>query len=451
MHVKKDPLFSPDVAEKITSLADEISASGVLKDRESLAGRLLDMALAQDPALNREKTRGVIQSFVTNPDFLLFVAGAATLSGNASYAMQYASKAEESGSASDRAVNLIHTVVFSSFALEKVAGIGQAGLSGGAKMSRRKALQEFASYMGNNYPMMAGGWHVGNQVSSGLAFAVQAGMHGEHKDAVTAGTRAMAASAALGMTLYKYHALIEKEREQGVTLVDPRIRRIMEPIDRMLGRTVDAAGGAFPYIAAAMLTGPHASIFHAGLTDKQNPHVSVPPIMMMVGYSALVGYLSCKPSEAKPDVIGEAVTHARQETGRLQESFKRLGEALLARQDGHVKTGELSGLLVQEMGLGKSAAPEVAKAAMKRLEPECDGRKVMAVLAQAVADYHVAGIERNMPPENSMGEAGSLLRQQLGALLESSLAGLSEQLSAQPLQVDVPVMSRRRAMFGWGS
>jgi hypothetical protein len=298
MAEKENPL-SADQVNDVEALARALKESGLTEDREKLAKQLLDVAIEKDPDLDRAEAGSMIARYVRSPDFFSFVAGAATLSGNISYLAQYTDKAGKSQPGAEQLINIMHSVIFASFALEKISLIGQSGFSSVAGNSRRDALKKMVSFMSNNYPLMAGAWHVGNQAASGVVFGLQAGLNGSSNDATTAGTRAMAATAALGMTLYKYHELLKEEEKSGVKLVDDRIRRVIEPIDRLLGKKVDALGAVYPYLAVAMLAGPHASIFYNRLTDNKNPTVSLTPIQMIVGYAALVAYMKTKKTNVK--------------------------------------------------------------------------------------------------------------------------------------------------------
>lgn len=447
MAEKENP-FSADQVNDVEVLARALKESGLTEDREKLAKQLLDVAIKKDLALDRTEANSMIARYVCSPDFLLFVASAATLFGNVGYVAQYADKASKSQSGAEQLINIMHTVVFASFALEKMAGIGQSGLSTVAGGSRRDAIKKMVSFMSDNYPLMAGGWHVSNQVASGVVFGLQAGLNGSSNDATTAGTRAMAATAALGMTLYKYHALVKKEEELGVKLVDDRIRRVIEPMDRLLGDKVDALGAAFPYLAAAMLTGPHASIFYNRLTDPQNPKVSVPPVMMMVGYSALVAYMAAKPGDVKPEDAEKQVEEAATQTQQMQKRFVDLAEAFMTRPaDTILEADELKNLMVEHMGLDDKAANQVARVAMSALQRKDNAQAILEQLAKQYALQHVEKLQKNMP-QHLDTDTKSFLQQQLSALLMEAVQPQLEKLEGLEVNLAEVTLSRREVLFG---
>lgn len=446
---KKENLLSDAQADEVVALYQALKESGLTKDREKLAKQLLDVAIEKDPDLDRAEAGSMIARYVRSPQFLSFVAGAATLSGNISYVAQYAEKAGKSQPGAEQLLNIMHTIIFASFALEKISLIVQSGFSSVAGNSRRDALKKMVSFMSNNYPLMAGGWHVGNQAASGAVFGLQAALNGSSNDATTAGTRAMAATAALGMTLYKYHELLKEEERSGEKLVDDRIRRVIEPIDRLLGKKVDALGDAYPYLAVAMLAGPHASIFYNRLTDKKNPTISATPIQMIVGYAALVAYMKTKKTNVKLEEAEKQVEEVATQTQHMQQRFADLAEAFMNRTaDKTLEVGELKDLLVEHMEVGDETANQVASLAMRALQRQENAQAIMQQVAQHYAAMHVTKLQKHMPQQVDE-TTENFLQQQLSALLMEAVQPQLEKLEGLEVNVAEITLTRRDVLFGW--
>lgn len=438
----------PETVRQVEQLAAEMKASGLAEDRQKLAAQLLDVAARVQPGLDKVQAKKTIAGYVANPDFLLFVSGAATLFGNVSYAAQFGAKAAKAEDRKEQLLNIMHTAIFSSFSLEKMAGIAQSGISSGAKMSRREALVQFASAMKHNYPMIAGQWHVANQVSSGLAFTAQAYLHESNKDAVTAGTRAMAATAATAMTLFKYHTILKEEKATGKKLLDDRLRKVLEPVDKVLGKHVDTVGGVLPYMSALMLTGPHASIFYNRLTDKENPHVSVTPLAMIVGYAAFVGYLSAKAGGGEPQKSAEKAIVVNLDAAiRDQAEFKAFAQAVLTHE-GAFDEEVLSALLKSSLTSGSAQAEIISRAVLGSVEAITNRAALVDAVAAEYAKVKAGQLRARFPDVVADPDAASMLQGAYGDLLKAGVEAVRPELEGASCQVEAPKVSRRGFFFG---
>lgn len=430
----------------LSEVLEQLKASGVAEDKQVLAQSLLEMSLKSDPGLDAQATRKRIAAYISNPDFLLFVAGAATLFGNASYVSQYAGQAQRSSNATDATLNMIHAAIFASFTLEKMVDIGKSTFSATATLSRRDSLREMARFMKDNYPLMAGGWLTANQVASGSAFAAAATVHGSQKEAVTAAMRVMATGASLGMTLYKYHSLLEKEQKTGETLIDPRIRRMIEPVDRLLGDKVRAMGDRFPYLAAAMLTGPHISIFYNKLTDKEKPTTSWASLSTILGYSAFVAYLASKSDGTVPQTDPqEQVEKEASQLIALREAFASTVRSVASRPSGTPLTlAGLRDMCRETLHLQEQDALRVARGSIQRLSANPSAYDVAEALSSSLAELKVATLKQQLPKTVALDtQIADELKAQLHESLIAGVASQRESLGATAVAVETPLLSRR--------
>lgn len=442
-----DRNLSEETSAYIAVLAEALRDSNVADDKQDLAQKLLDITILHEPYMDRAEAKSVIMRYISNPDFLLFVAGAATLFGNVSYVSQFSNAAQRSSTFGNKALNLIHVVIFTSFTLEKMVDIGKSSLSNSAFVNRREALSKVMGFMKHNYPLLAGAWLTFNQVASGSVFAAQAIHNNRSKEAITSGMRAMAAAASVGLTLYKYHTILDVEKRTGKSLVDVRVRRAIAPVDRVLGGVVDRLGNAFPYMAAGMLTGPHVSIFYNKITDQEHPTISWASLSTILGYSSFVAYLASKHDvhAAAHHVAGEvdeAITHSLE----MCDGFSGLIAAMSQQaQSDTLRVGNVRALMQEHLPIGERAAVQLTQLCYRPDAPPPSLYILAKIIAHEYAALHIWQLQHAMPEGKRIDEQTVMrLRQKMSGMLMDVIADQRAALEAQRVNHSGALLTRRQ-------
>jgi hypothetical protein len=372
---------SPDKLDEIQRLAGQLSADLPDEVKKQVTKELLNtLPKGADP-----KTAQTLIDTFLQPNNMLALASILTTFGNVSYTLKYAGEANKSTTTKDLVINSLHAVIFASFTTEKIVDLSVAAIN--KDPSRRELIQQGGNTalntILNNYPLISGTWLTGNQVMSSLTFGSQASMNGNDKDMRTSVSRALAAMAVISMTLYKYKAMKEDDKP-----ISPQLEAVMKPLEQCFGPLLEKMGNFTPYLAAALLTGPHISIAGNDLSKGKTIGQITPSLSTILGYVAYVAYLSSKNKAVPPDQ--ESINNEADFTVKTQEHFSALVEEISKIPAGQkIDSTEMKRLLTENMKLSEPDAQTIINVLAKSVQKPGNALQLVQTIAEEFAKIHI--------------------------------------------------------------